>query len=95
VKPLDAAAVLQHAAAASIVVTVEEGIAIGGFGSAVTDVLVDKMGMALPKLVRLGLPDEFPHHYGSQNDLWDDYGLMPHQIAATARKAVDRRELVA
>ena len=68
---------------------------IGGFGSAVTDVLVEHMGQTLPKLVRLGLPDEFPHHYGGQNDLWDYYGLMPQQIAAAVEKLVDRRELVA
>src|SRR6516165_1952079 len=39
IKPLDVAAVLHHARGARLVVTVEEGIAIGGFGSAVTDVL--------------------------------------------------------
>jgi transketolase len=95
VKPLDAAAVLRHAAEASAVVTVEEGVLIGGFGSAVTDVLVAEMGQALPQLVRLGLPDEFPHHYGGQNDLWEIYGLMPEQIAATVRKVVAKHDLVA
>jgi transketolase len=94
VKPLDAAAVRDHAADASLVVTVEEGTMIGGFGSAVTDVLVANMGPALPRLSRLGLPDEFPHHYGSQNDLWEYYGLMPGQIAAAAAQALGRRELV-
>jgi transketolase len=95
VKPLDAAAVLQHAGEAGLIVTVEEGTMIGGFGSAVTDVLVAKMGQTLPRLIRLGLPDEFPHHYGSQNELWDHYGLMPAQIAAAAEKAMDHRVLVA
>src|SRR5262245_23865311 len=94
VKPLDIAAVLQHAAAAELVVTVEEGTLIGGFGSAVTDALVSGMGQALPKLVRLALPDEFPHNYGGQNDLWSIYGLMPEQIASTVTKLVRQRELV-
>jgi transketolase len=93
VKPLDAAAVLRHAAGARLLVTVEEGIVIGGFGSAVTDVLAANAD--LPKLVRLGLPDEFPHHYGSQNDLWEYYGLLPQQIAATVENAMAGRELVA
>jgi transketolase len=93
VKPLDAGAVLDHASDASLIMTVEEGSMIGGFGSAVTDVLVEKMGHHIPKLVRLGLPDEFPHHYGGQTDLWDYYGLMPYQIATRAEKVVERRQM--
>jgi transketolase len=95
VKPLDVAAAVHHAGAASLVVTVEEGTMIGGFGSAVTDALVDKMGQKLPRLVRLGLPDEFPHHYGSQNDLWDYYGLTPQRIAASVQKAIAKPVMVA
>ena len=37
---------LDFARDAELVVTVEEGIVIGGFGSAVTDVLVEKLGGA-------------------------------------------------
>jgi len=94
VKPLDTAAVLDHAAGAQAVVTVEEGTLIGGFGSAVTDVLVANATDGLPNLIRLGLPDEFPHHYGGQNDLWEYYGLLPHQIAATVEQAIAKAELV-
>ena len=46
VKPLDEEAVLEFARDAELVVTVEEGTVIGGFGSAVTDVLVEKLGQA-------------------------------------------------
>jgi transketolase len=95
VKPLDEATVLDHASGARAVVTVEEGTMIGGFGSAVTDLLVSKTANDLPKVIRLGLPDEFPHHYGGQNDLWEHYGLLPHQIAATVESAVGGRQLVA
>jgi transketolase len=95
VKPLDAAAVLEHAAGALAVATVEEGTSIGGFGSAVVDVLVANATNGLPKLIRLGLPDEFPHHYGGQNDLWEYYGLLPHQITAAVEKAIGKSELVA
>lgn len=95
VKPLDEAAVLKHAKDASLVVTVEEGVMIGGFGSAVTDLLVAKLGHALPAMVRLGLSDEFPHKYGAQNDLFEVYGLMPHQIAATVANALAKKARVA
>ena len=83
VKPLDEAAVLEFARDARLLVTVEEGTLIGGFGSAVTDVLVEKLGSALPPMMRIGLPDAFPHKYGLQEDLFDVYGLMAEQIAAS------------
>ena len=83
IKPLDEEAVLEFADAASLIVTVEEGTRIGGFGSAVADLLLDKLGTSMPPIVRIGLPDSFPHKYGLQDDLFDEYGLMPAQIAAT------------
>jgi transketolase len=95
IKPLDEEAVIEHAANARLVVTAEEGIAIGGFGSAVTDLLVDEMGESLPRIMRLALPDAFPHKYGVQNDLLEIYGLMPHQIAGSISKALSKKELVA
>ena len=85
IKPLDEDAVLSFADGAELVVTVEEGVRIGGFGSAVTDVIVEKLG-TLPPILRLGLPDEFPHKYGLQDDLFELYGLMPAQIAARVAK---------
>ena len=94
VKPLDADAVLAHAAGAQAIVTVEEGTMIGGFGSAVTDILIANAANGLPSLVRLGLPDEFPHHYGGQNDLWECYGLLSDQIAATVESVICKSELV-
>jgi transketolase len=86
IKPLDEDAILSFADGAELVVTVEEGVRIGGFGSAVTDVIVEKLGTSLPPMLRLGLPDEFPHKYGLQEDLFELYGLMPAQIAASVAK---------
>jgi transketolase len=88
IKPLDAAAVIEHARSARLVVTVEEGIAIGGFGSAVTDVLVEELGPGMPRMKRVALPDSFCKNYGVQNDLFEIYGLTPRQLARTvAEKA--------
>jgi transketolase len=83
VKPLDEETLLDFARDAQLVVTVEEGVKIGGFGSAVTDVLVENLGRAQPPSMRLGLPDAFPHNYGLQEDLFEVYGLTAEQIAAT------------
>jgi len=95
VKPLDEEAVLEFARDAELVATVEEGTMIGGFGSAVTDVLVEKLGSSLPALVRIGLPDAFPHKYGLQEELFEVYGLAPAQIAARVSKSLKVKDKVA
>jgi transketolase len=95
VKPLDEAAVLEHAKRARLVVTAEEGTMIGGFGSAVTDLLTSKnSGSYLPNL-RLGLPDLFPPKYGVQEDLFEVYGLTANQIAQRVAKALNNEKMVA
>jgi len=88
VKPLDEGAVLEQAADARLVVTVEEGVAVGGFGSAVTDLLVERLARSMPPMLRLALPDAFPTKYGVQNDQFQVFGLTPEQIAASVRSAL-------
>jgi transketolase len=95
VKPLDEEAVLEFSRDAELVATVEEGTMIGGFGSAVTDVLVEKLGSSLPALVRIGLPDAFPQKYGLQEELFEVYGLAPAQIAAQVSKSLKVKDKVA
>ncbi len=87
IKPLDEDAVLEFARDARLVVTVEEGTQIGGFGSAVADVLLEKLSSALPPLMRIGLPDAFPRKYGVQEDLFEVYGLTAEQIASAVGRA--------
>lgn len=97
-KPLDADAILHHAAQASQIVTVEEHVLNGGLGSAVAECLADG-GMTGVALKRLGIPDVFAAHYGSQDDLLETYGLQPKQIAQTVKDLVggshERRSAVA
>lgn len=88
VKPLDQAAVLSASAEARLVVTVEEHIRSGGFGSAVLETLADHAVGALPKVLRLGLPDAFPKEYGSQETMFETFGLKPQQIAQSIRDAL-------
>jgi transketolase len=95
VKPLDESTVLEHATGARLVVTVEEGTMIGGFGSAVTDLLTSKNGGSYLPNLRLGLPDVFPAKYGVQDDLFEIYGLTANQIAQTVAKALNNEKMVA
>jgi transketolase len=88
VKPLDERAVLELARGAALVVTVEEHSLIGGLGSAVLECLADH-GRTGVRVKRLGLPDAFAPHYGSQDDLLATYGLTPAGIADSVRAAAD------
>jgi transketolase len=87
VKPLDVDAVHRVAAGVELLVTVEEHVVTGGLGSAVADALLADGG-AIPRILRLSLPDEFPHHYGSQDDLLELAGLQPAAMAERVVKTM-------
>lgn len=85
IKPLDADALKAAAREADALITVEEHTLQGGFGSAVVECLVDADQCTLP-VRRLGIPDIFSVHYGSQDALMQHYGIQPEQIAERARQ---------
>jgi 1-deoxy-D-xylulose-5-phosphate synthase len=85
VKPLDSETILALAKGAGLVVTVEENALQGGFGSAVVECLVDS-GMALPRILRLGLPDRFVEH-ASQEELKAELGLDAEGMTAAIFRA--------
>ena len=86
VKPLDAEAIVDAAARARLVVTVEEHNLVGGLGSAVLETLSDRLTGALPPLKRLGIPDKFAEHYGSQAKLMEEFRFDAKGIDATVHK---------
>lgn len=85
VKPLDEAMILELARRAGRVVTVEEGTRLGGFGSAVLELLADHEVPA--RVVRLGVDDQFVEH-GTQESLRAQQGLSAEGIAEAARRLV-------
>jgi transketolase len=84
-KPLDEALILDRVAAAGSVFTIEEHTAIGGLGSAISDVLDAKGGRIRPVVHKLALPDHFQENYGLQEDLLALAGLSPDAIAETVK----------
>ncbi|MDR0294158.1 MAG: transketolase family protein [Oscillospiraceae bacterium] len=78
VKPIDADAVVESAAATGAVITVEEHNIIGGLGSAVAEVLG---GRRPSPLLRIGIEDIFTES-APHNDLLDRYGFRPEDMAA-------------
>lgn len=79
IKPLDSVLLSDVATRFSRVVTIEDGIRAGGFGSAVLEWMNDN-GFC-PQMKRLGLPDHFVEH-GSVSQLREIVGLDDASIRA-------------
>ncbi len=82
VKPLDEALILERAQAAGAVLCLEENTILGGFGSAVSELLAES-GLSNLRFKRLGIPDIFVEH-GTQAELRRDLGLDPSGIRKAA-----------
>jgi len=89
IKPLDEALIVARAQAAGSVFTIEEHTVIGGLGSAVVDLLVERNGRTPPIIKKFGLADAFAKNYGSQDDLLEINGLLPAQIAARVESTLE------
>jgi 1-deoxy-D-xylulose-5-phosphate synthase len=85
-KPLDAELVAQLAADHELLVTVEEGVLSGGFGSAVWESLNDA-GLDVPRIMRVGLPDRYVTH-GKPALLHTEVGFTGKAIAQRIEAAV-------
>ena len=77
VKPLDTELLAQAVKGNRLVVTIEEGFVHGGLGSAVGEWMMAQGQM--PKLIRMGVEDKFPHA-GSYEYLLEQCGLTTEQI---------------
>jgi len=76
IKPLDETMLLKHAQSVDLIVTLEDGVLQGGFGSAVMEVF-NQHGLTTPVLA-LGWPDQFIPHGSSVSQLRAVAGLsMP------------------
>lgn len=74
VKPIDKE-VIEHAAKTfDLIVTCEEHNVVGGFGSAVAEVIAE-MKEKKAKLLRIGLNDEYSVRVGNQRYLRQQYGM--------------------
>ena len=85
-KPIDAGLVAQLAAEHDLLVTVEEGVLAGGFGSAVWETL-NEAGTPVPRIMRIGLPDRFVTH-GKPALLHEEVGFTGQRIAERVAAAV-------
>jgi 1-deoxy-D-xylulose-5-phosphate synthase len=92
-KPIDVGLAAQLAAEHELLVTVEEGVLAGGFGSAVWECLSDAgLGVGGARILRVGLPDRFVTH-GSPALLHREVGFTGERIAERIEAAVAQRSL--
>ena len=78
VKPLDTKRLLESAHCSSLIVTMEDNIISGGFGTAVMEAL--QANNCLHAVERIGWPDQFVEHGSSVAALRDTVGLNPQSI---------------
>jgi 1-deoxy-D-xylulose-5-phosphate synthase len=86
VKPLDEELLSALAAEHELLVTVEEGVLAGGFGSAVWECLNDAGGH-VPRILRVGLPDRYVTH-GKPGLLHAEVGFTGKAIAQRIEAAI-------
>jgi 1-deoxy-D-xylulose-5-phosphate synthase len=84
-KPIDAGLMAQLAAEHDLLVTVEEGVLAGGFGTAVWETLSETG--APPRIIRVGLPDQFVTH-GSPARLHEAVRFTASSIAERVQNAI-------
>ena len=84
-KPLDTGLLAQLEAEHDLLVTIEEGVLAGGFGTGVWEVLSE--GGAAPRILRVGLPDRYVTH-GAPKLLHAEVGYTPERIAERIQSAV-------
>jgi transketolase len=87
IKPIDVNAILHIAQTCGAIVTVEEHQIAGGFGSAVSEVLVQNTPVPMEFV---GVHDRFGQS-GSPEELIEYYGMGEKDINAAAKKVVGRK----
>lgn len=86
-KPLDKELFHEVAQKFSKIVTVEDGVIDGGFGSAVLEFMSDNNYQI--SVIRLGIPDEFIEH-GSQEELHAQLGLDAEGLYKSFKKVLNK-----
>jgi 1-deoxy-D-xylulose-5-phosphate synthase len=90
VKPLDQALLIETARSFKKIITVEENVLMGGFGSAVLE-LLEQNGIHDVQVKRLGIGDEFVAH-ATQAELRSLYGIDEAGIIRAVRSTLEKHK---
>ncbi len=89
IKPLDTELLGEMARTKKLLITAEENVLAGGFGSAVAEYLADH-GIEVP-LLRFGIPDRFIEQ-GTRRELLSLCGLQPSEMAERIRERLSQMD---
>ncbi len=83
VKPLDAGMTEFFGRAAEVIVTLEDHVLMGGYGSAVLELFNEKR-ITTP-IIQIGWPDQFIEHATNVQDLRNKYGLTVESLVSKVK----------
>jgi 1-deoxy-D-xylulose-5-phosphate synthase len=86
-KPLDEELIAQLVEDHDVLVTVEENVLSGGFGSGVLELLSDRDLAGRARVLRFGLPDRYVTH-GKPDLMREEVGLTPRAVADQVAHAI-------
>jgi len=92
-KPLDESLLMDLTKKYSTIITVEENVLRGGFGSAVEQLYNANGSLGRIRFESLGIPDRFVEH-GSPAKLLEECGLDPESIATRAKRLLSEKKQV-
>jgi 1-deoxy-D-xylulose-5-phosphate synthase len=91
IKPLDTDLLRDTLAKCNNIMTIEENVLAGGFGSAISEWLVSE-NIITARVKSLGFPDQFVEH-SSQKELRAEYGIDAAGIAIAVRELSETSEV--
>ena len=91
IKPIDVEAIKKAAEETKSIITIEEHNVIGGLGSAVAEVIAES-GNSSVRFRRIGLPDVFCTHVGSNECLRKIYSLSVEGIVEVVKSVVEKQK---
>jgi 1-deoxy-D-xylulose-5-phosphate synthase len=86
VRPIDGQMIEDICASCKSIITIEEGVLGGGFGSAVLE-FIERENIKGVRVKRFGLPDKFIEH-GKRDELFKKYNLTPGTICDVIMREV-------
>jgi 1-deoxy-D-xylulose-5-phosphate synthase len=83
IKPVDADTTLFFGQAADVIVTLEDNVLMGGYGSSVIELFADRK--VYTPVVRIGWPDQFVEHASTVDHLRAKYGLTAANLVSQVK----------
>ena len=86
IKPLDEDILKRWVPKVKNVITVEENVLSGGFGSSILEAISSKIPKNANKIYRVGINDCFNQKYGTQEELFRDFNLTSNHLVNLVTK---------